>query len=163
MNYFLGIEVSRVTTGVILTQKKFTKKLLTECELDVSKVAKTPLPVSLKLRADDSPPFHDPALYRCLVGKLNFLTHTRPDLCYAVQTLSQYLHNPRMAHFKALHHLLRYVAYTAGQGIMIQSASNLILQGYSDSDWATCPDTRRSVTSFVMLLGQSPISWKSKK
>ncbi|XP_021734172.1 uncharacterized protein LOC110700899 [Chenopodium quinoa] len=113
LNYFLGIEVSRLATGVVLTQRKFTRELLADCELDVSRVAKTPLPVSMKLSSDDSAPYSDPAKYRCLVGKLNFLTYTRPDLCYAVQTLSQYLHNPTVSHFKALHHLLRYVAYTA--------------------------------------------------
>ncbi|XP_021852688.2 uncharacterized mitochondrial protein AtMg00810-like [Spinacia oleracea] len=163
LNYFLGIEISKTHNGVVLTQSKFTRELLADCAMDVSKPAKTPLPAKLKLTSLEDEPFTDPNQFRCLVGKLNFLTHTRPDLSFAVQTLSQSMQSPKLSHQKALHHLLRYVAHTAGQGISIQPSSSLTLQAYCDSDWAACPDTRRSVTGYVMLLGNSPISWKSKK
>ncbi|XP_056692131.1 uncharacterized mitochondrial protein AtMg00810-like [Spinacia oleracea] len=163
LSYFLGIEISRVENGVFLTQSKFTRELLADCGLDVSKPAKTPLPVKLKLTNSSDEPYTDPTQYRCLVGKLNFLTHTRPDLSFAVQTLSQFMQSPKLSHFNALTHLLRYVAHSIGQGIYIQSSSQLVLRAYCDSDWAACPDTRRSVTGYVMLLGTSPISWKSKK
>uniref|UniRef100_A0A803LN80 Copia protein n=1 Tax=Chenopodium quinoa TaxID=63459 RepID=A0A803LN80_CHEQI len=63
----------------------------------------------------------------------------------------------------ALHHVLRFVAGTVGQGILLHASTQLTLQGYSDSDWASCPNTRRSITGFLMLFGSSPISWKSKK
>ena len=163
LSYFLGIEVSRVATGIILTQRKFTKELLESCEMDVSKSAKTPLPVNLRLLVNEGEFYHDPAQYRCLVGKLNFLTHTRPDISFGVQTLSQFLQSPRIQHVKALSHMLRYLAGSIGQGILLQSSDELSLQGFSDSDWASCPNTRRSVTGYIMLLGKSPISWKSKK
>ncbi|XP_048503120.1 uncharacterized mitochondrial protein AtMg00810-like [Beta vulgaris subsp. vulgaris] len=163
LSFFLGIEVSRLSSRIILSQRKFTKELLSYCSLDLSKTAKIPLPLNLKLLAEDGDFYHDPSQYRCLVGKLNFLTHTRPDLSFAVQTLSQFLHAPKTHHFQALHHLLRYVASTADQGIMLQASTQLTLQGYSDSDWAACPNTRKSVTGYVMLLGNSPIYWKSKK
>ncbi|XP_019106129.1 uncharacterized mitochondrial protein AtMg00810-like [Beta vulgaris subsp. vulgaris] len=163
LSYFLGLEVTRLSNGIILSQRKFTKELLAECELDTSKPAKTPLPLNLQLLADSGDFYADPSHYRCLVGKLNFLTHTRPDISYGVQTLSQFLQAPRTPHLKALHHLLRYVAGSVGQGILLQASPQLTLQGYSDSDWGACPNTRRSVTGYLMLLGKSPISWKSKK
>lgn len=146
-----------------MTQKKFTKELLQECNMDLSQIAKTPLHVHLKLAADTGEFFSDPVLYRSLVGKLNFLTHTRPDLSYVVQTLSQYMHQPRLQHYTALHHVMRYPAGTIGQGILLSATPQLTLKAYSDSDWASCPDTRRSVIGYVMLLGSSPVSWKSKK
>lgn len=102
-------------------------------------------------------------MYRCLVGKLNFLTNTRPDLAFTVQHLSQFLQQPREAHYKALMHVLRYVASTMGQGILLKGNEHLTLQAYSDSDWGACLTTRRSISGYVMLLGNSPISWKSKK
>lgn len=94
--------------------------------------------------------FDNPTFYRSLVGKLNFLTHTRPDLSYSVQALSQHMQRPTLAHFDALKHTLGYVSATVGQGILLSASPQLTLQAYSDSDWGACPDTRRS------------ISWKSK-
>lgn len=143
-----------------MTQKKFSKELLLTSGLDLTKLAKTPMPSNLKLIADSGEYYSDPALYRSLVGKLNFLTHTRPDLSYDVRTLSQYMHQPRIQHFEALTHVLRYLAGTVGQGILLFATHQLTLRAYSDSDWASCPNTRRSVTGYVMLLGSSLVSWK---
>ncbi|XP_056688834.1 uncharacterized mitochondrial protein AtMg00810-like [Spinacia oleracea] len=163
MSYFLGIEVGYLPDGVVLTQKKFTKSLLADCGFDLTKFAVTPLPINTKLLAEEGSLYDKPELYRTLVGKLNFLTHTRPDLSFAVQLLSQFMHQPRDSHVAALTHVLRYVSHTAGQGILLQAADSLTLQAFSDSDWAACPNTRKSVTGYVLLFGNSPVSWKSKK
>lgn len=82
--------------GMVLSQKKFTHELLTACPYNLSRVTSTPLPTGVKLLSDSGDLYDDPALYRCLVGKLNFLTHTRLDLAFAVQTLSQFMHAPRV-------------------------------------------------------------------
>ena len=92
----------------------------------------TPLPINLKLLAEECDLFHDPTLYRKIIGKLNFLTHTRPDLSYTVQTLSQFMQNPRVPHWKALQHTLSYIYTTCGQGIVLQGASKLVLQAFTD-------------------------------
>lgn len=84
LSYFLGIEVSYLSTGIFLSQKKFTHELLSDCEFDLSKKVSTPLPLNTKLTASDGDLISKPELYRSLVGKLNFLTNTRPDLAYAV-------------------------------------------------------------------------------
>ncbi|XP_021837610.2 uncharacterized mitochondrial protein AtMg00810-like [Spinacia oleracea] len=162
LNFFLGIEVSHTNEGYILTQKKYTKELLQDCELDISKPVVTPFPLNLKLTTEGTP-YHNAELYRCYVGKLNFLTHTRPDISFAVQCLSQFMHSPTLQHIEALTHTLRYIHSTSGQGILLRATEQLTLQAFSDSDWAACPTTRRSVTGYVLLLGNSPISWKSKK
>ena len=98
-----------------------------------------------------------------MVGKLNFLNNTRPDLCFTVQTLSQFLQHPRTSHLQALLHTLAYIQGTSTQGILLSGADHLRLQAFSDSDWAACPSSRRSVTGYLLLLGSSPLSWKSKK
>nr|XP_016507955.1 PREDICTED: uncharacterized mitochondrial protein AtMg00810-like [Nicotiana tabacum] len=101
LNYFLGIKVSYSFYGLLLHQKKFIRDLLHayDCEL-VSPVV-SPLDLSTKLKADYSDLLPSPESYRSLVGKLNFLTHTRPDLCFAVQHLSQFLQTPRFPHMRA--------------------------------------------------------------
>lgn len=77
--------------------------------------------------------------------------------------LSQFMQNPRTSYMEALQHILKYVSATVGQGILLRRSSQLSLHAYSDSDWATCPMTRRSLTGYLILFGCSPISWKSKK
>lgn len=163
LSFFLGLEISYLPTGIALTEKKFTRELLEESGLTSFKSVVTPLPVNLKLQADLGDLLPDPSLYRSLVGKLNFLTNTRPDLAFTVQNLSQFMHSPRSSHMEALNHTLRYVAHTEGQGILLKATDQLTLQVFSDSDWASCPDSRRSITGYVLQLGSSPISWKSKK
>lgn len=156
LSFFLGLEVQHVNKGIILHQRKFSG--LTKFQKVV-----TPLPLGAKLLDDSSSPFSDPTKYRSLVGKLNYLTNTRPDLSFTVQSLSQHMQAPSNAHYDALIHTLHYVHSTAGQGILLQASDKLSLQDFSDSDWASCPNTRRSITGYLLLLGGSPISWKSKK
>ena len=73
------------------------------------------------------------------------------------------MQNPTSAHMAALEHLLKCISGTSGQGILLRGIDSLQLTAYSDSDWASCPMSRRSVTGYVVLLNNSPISWKSKK
>ncbi|WOG86546.1 hypothetical protein DCAR_0205758 [Daucus carota subsp. sativus] len=73
------------------------------------------------------------------------------------------MHAPRTSHWSALQHTLRYLAGTATQGILLKASDKLKLQAFSDADWASCVDTRRSVTGYILLFGNSPITWKSKK
>lgn len=163
LHFFLGIEVSHLPTGIALTQTKFAKELLRDSGVSTFKSVVTPLPLNIKLHHDSSPPFSNPTLYRSLVGKLNFLTHTRPDLSYSVQALSQFMQTPSQNHYSALLHTLNYVSSTIDQGILLKATDRITLQAFSDSDWASCLDTRRSVTGYLLLLGHSPVSWKSKK
>ena len=73
------------------------------------------------------------------------------------------MHAPKDTHLAALHHIIRYLARTIYQGILLRATDQLTLQAFSDADWASCIDSRRSVTGYVLLLGQSPVTWKSKK
>ena len=163
LHYFLGLEVSYVPEGVILSQRKFASDLIKESGFVPTKKVATPLPVHLKLQASYSPLYNNPTHFRSLVGKLNYLTHTRPDVSYAVQSLSQYMQNLTEEHHSALLQAINYVAHTLSQGILIQGSDTLHLHAYSDSDWGACIDTRRSVTGYVLLFGNSPISWRSNK
>ena len=119
--------------------------------------------MNLKLSAHEGKLLDNPTPYRSIVGKLNFLTHTRPDLSYAVQALSQFMQQLRDSHWTALRHTLNYVHSTCGEGIIMDGSNKLTLQAFSDSDWGTCVDSRRSVTGYIIMLGKSPITWRSKK
>lgn len=96
--------------------------------------------------------------YRRLIGRLLYLQISRPDICFPVHKLSQYVAKPCVDHMKVAHHLLRYLKGTAGQGILLKASNNFQLKAFVDSDWGSCPDSRKSVTGFYIFLGDSVVS-----
>lgn len=107
--------------------------------------------------------FEDVTAYQRLVGKLLYLKVTRPDICFGVQVLSQFMQHPKNSHWEAALRIVKYIKRSPGLGIFLKRGSITELHAYCDSDWASCPNTRRSVTGYVVKLGDSLISWKSKK
>ncbi|XP_061338519.1 uncharacterized mitochondrial protein AtMg00810-like [Gastrolobium bilobum] len=137
--------------------------ILNECGLLGCKPAAFPIDQNHQLALANGPAFEDPTRYRRIVGRLVYLTITRPELSYAVRTLSQFLQHPLQEHYDAALRVLRYIKGNPGQGLLLRSNCDLLLRAYCDSDWASCPITRRSITGYFVTLGDSPISWKSKK
>ncbi|XP_070032876.1 uncharacterized mitochondrial protein AtMg00240-like [Nicotiana tomentosiformis] len=134
-------------------------------EFDVSHLpcVTSPLDPCSKLQAENGPLMDNPTIYRHLVGKLNYLINTRPNLSFAVLTLSQYMQCPCLSHFFAALRVLKYLSVDPGQGIFLSAKPYFSLLAFCDADWASCKDTCRSVSGFFITLGGSPISWKSKK
>ncbi|XP_019267501.1 PREDICTED: uncharacterized protein LOC109244809 [Nicotiana attenuata] len=163
VHYFLGLEVSLVEGGYVVHQHKYTKDILSEFHYQDAKPVTTPPDPQNKLHIDSGDPISDPSIYRLLIGKLNFLQHTRPDISFSVQHLSQFLVSPKVPHMLVALHVLRYLANDPAQGILLSSSSNFTLNANSDSDCVACPISRRPITGYYILLGDSPVSWKSKK
>lgn len=122
-----------------------------------------PIEQNLKLITDEKDPKVDAGSYRRLIGRLLYLQATRPDIAYSVNTLSQFVSDPRQSHMDAVMRILRYLKATPGQGILLAKEGGTNLVAYSDSDWLGCPLSRRSRTGYIILLGGAPISWKTKK
>ncbi|KAL8103894.1 hypothetical protein AgCh_028188 [Apium graveolens] len=122
-----------------------------------------PLDAHIKLTPDLGDPLPNPLVYQRLLGQLIYLTITRPDNCFSVQLMSQYTNKPTTVRLQAVYRLLRYLTGSTSQGILLASNSAAKLTAYCDSDWASCPVSRRSTTGYCIFLGSSPISWKSKK
>lgn len=163
LKYFLGIEFARSSSGLFLSQRKFAMDILSECGLLGCKPADFPMDPNHKLALADGPAYEDPTRYRRLVGRLVYLTITRPELSYAVHTLYQFLQRPLQEHYDSVLRVLRYIKGNPGQGLLLSSTCDLQLRAYCDSDWASCPITRRSITGYFITLGKSPVLWKSKK
>ena len=163
LKYFLGIEVARGPNGMFLCQRKYALEIIDECGLLGAKPVDFPIPENHKLALACGPPLKDAARYRRLVGRLIYLSITRPDLTYAVHVLSQFMHFPKLDHMNAALRVVRYLKGTVGEGIFLSSTCNLQLYGYCDSDWGTCPLSRRSLSAYFIQLGSSPISWRTKK
>jgi hypothetical protein len=119
--------------------------------------------VNLKLHQAGGDSLSDPSMYWQLVGSLNYLTITRPDISFVVQQVSQFMQAPCQTHLAAVHRLLRYLKGTSGRGLFFPSGNSLQLEDFSDANWASCTDTHRSITGWCMFFGDALISWKSKK
>ncbi|KAL0355010.1 UNVERIFIED_CONTAM: Retrovirus-related Pol polyprotein from transposon RE1 [Sesamum radiatum] len=161
--YFLGLQIARSSKGTSLNQAKYIQDLILDSGLSAAKAASTPLPQNLKLSAMGGAALSDPEPYRRLVGRLLYLGFTRPDISYSVQQLSQFLQKPCSDHWNAALHVVRYLKGTASTGIFFPASNSFQLQAYCDADWASCLDSRKSVTGFCVFLGDALISWKTKK
>lgn len=163
INYFLGIEAQVDPKFIKLTQTKYIKDLLNRTNLSTCKPCPTPSCPNLKLSLNDSPPFSDPSLYRSVVGALQYLTLTRPDIAYYVNKLSQYLQKPTQNHWKFCKRILRYLNGTLYFGLSFFSVSNFRLNGFADADYAINLDDRRSTSGYCIKLGSNLITWSSRK
>ena len=105
----------------------------------------------------------DPTLYRQLIGSLMYLVNTRPDICYAVNTLSQFMVEPRRAHWAAAKHVLRYLQGTIELGLKYTCTNDIRLSGFTNADWAGSLVDRKSTSGYCFNIGLGMTSWCSKK
>lgn len=160
---FLGLEIVRSSAGIILCQCKYILDLLTETCLLGCKPSSIPMDPSIKVSSEDGDLLDNAEMYRRLVGKLLYLTFTRPDITFAVHKLCQLTASPRAPHLHAAYKVLHYLKGTVGQGVFYSSSSDLKLSAFADADWGSCGDTRRSVSRLCMFVGNALIVWKSNK
>jgi hypothetical protein len=99
-----------------------------------------------KLLKDEGELFEDPGRYHHLVGKLNCLTITRPDILYAISVVSQFLEAPRISHWEAVTRIIQYLKRQLGLGILYRSNGDHRVKDFIDADWAGSLSDRRSTT-----------------
>jgi hypothetical protein len=123
----------------------------------------TPMEMKLNLLVDTSSELIDATLYRKIIGSLMYLTNTEPDICFSMNTFSQFLVEPRHFHLVAAKHVMRYLKGTLDCGISYDGDHDFRLSGYTDSDWAESVSDRKSTSGFCFSLGSTMISWQSRK
>ncbi|XP_070054796.1 uncharacterized protein [Nicotiana tomentosiformis] len=162
VHYFLDLEISLLPQGYVMSQHKYTSDLLFEFHCQYFSHVMTPLDPSVKLVLDMGEPVSDPSFYRRLIGKLNFLQHTRPDISFSVQHLSQFLQKPQVPHMLAALHVFRYLLNDPAQGVLLSSSSDLSLTAYSDSDWLHVPCLANLSLAITLLLVEPHFLEKQK-
>lgn len=165
MKYFLGLEISRSSHGIYLHQRKYCLDIITDTGLLASKPSTIPMEQNHNLQNSTSSELSSKhiSIYRRLVGRLIYLTISRPELSYPVHILAQFIAKPKHDHLQAAYRVVRYLKNAPGQGILFPATNSLTLRAFSDADWGGCKLTRSSLTGYCVTLGSTLISWKCKK
>ncbi|XP_072066210.1 uncharacterized mitochondrial protein AtMg00810-like [Arachis hypogaea] len=162
LKYFLGMEVASSSKGIHLCQHKYALDILEDFGFLERKPTSTPMDYTSasKLSRGSDNALEDRALYRQLVGKLLYLTNTRPDLAYAMGIISQFIDCPTDVHLQAAHRVLWYLKGSPSVGLFFLPANDLKLTGFLD--WATCADSRKFITAIVSTLESHSLDEKTR-
>jgi hypothetical protein len=168
--HILGIKISKPSpNSLLLSQETYTRSIIDHYNMTDCTVARTPMLPNSRLKKSSNSD-HQSFLrlninYRKALGLLNYLTvSTRPEIAFTVSQLSQHLERPGITHWKAVTHLLRYLARTPTYGILLDGSGDLSnVQVFTDANFANCTDDRRSYSGYITTLGGNLPSWRSKK
>ncbi|KAK3013501.1 hypothetical protein RJ639_010094 [Escallonia herrerae] len=163
LKYFLGMEVARSNKGISISQRKYTLDLLKETGMLGCKPVDTPMDPICKLgRKEGSAPV-DKGRYQRLVGRLIYLSHTRPDIGFSISVVSQFMNNPTEEHLEAVYKILRYLKMTTGKGLFFKKGYRKNIDIYCDADWAGSITDRRSTSGYCTYVWGNLVTWRSKK
>jgi hypothetical protein len=162
-HYFLGIEIVPFKNGLFLNQHRYMRDLLEKFNMATAKPTTTPLCSTTPLILNDGSAAADAKQFRSIVGALQYVTLTRPDLSFSINKLSQFMHQPTATHLQQLKRTLRYLKNTLNHGLQLIKPQHLKLAAFSDADWGGNLDDRTSTSAYIIYLGGNPISWMSKR
>ena len=146
-----------------MSQRKYVLDILKEKGMLDCKPVDTPMDPNVKLIPRQGEPLRDPGRYRQLVGRLNYLTITQPNISFPVSVVSHFLQSPYNSHWDIVICIPRYIKGTPGQGVLYENRGHTQVIGYCDANWASSPIDRRSTSGYCVFIEGNLISWKSKK
>ena len=164
LSSYLGIEVKQGKKFIFLSQTSYAQRLLEHANLGECNAVATPLEARVKFTHEEGGSRVNSTLYRSLIGSLQYLTHTRPDLLFFVGLLSRFMEKPTQEHYNGIKRILRYVKGTEGYGLLYKKGDiKGELIGFSDSDFASDCHDRKSTSGYLFLFGGMAVSWLSQK
>ncbi|MCH82973.1 copia-type pol polyprotein [Trifolium medium] len=163
LRYFLGLQIHQSKEGIFINQSKYCKELLKKFGMQNAKEISTPMSTSCYLDKDEGGKSVDESKYRGMIGSLLYLTASRPDIMFSVCMCARFQANPKESHLSAVKRIMRYLIGTQKMGLWYPKGTDCTLVGYSDSDFAGCKMDRKSTSGTCHLLGNSLVSWHSKK
>ena len=163
LTHFLGLQIRRQDSGIFLSQSKYAKNLVKKFGLEFTSSVRTPVSLNVKLTVNLLGKSVDPSLYRRMIGSLLYLTASRPNISYSVRVCARYQANPKESHMTTLKRIIKYVKTTIDFSVWYSKDTNDVLAGYFDTDWAGNADDRKSTLGGCFYVGNSLVSWMSKK
>lgn len=155
--------MARSKAGISMCQRKYVLDLLAETGMLNCKPVETPIEMNHRLAIvlDQIPT--DKERYQKLVGKLIYLSHTRPDIAYVVSVVSRFMHAPSKKHMEAVYRILRYLKSSPGKGLFFGKNKDHQVCGYSDADWAGDRSNEKSTSGYFTFVMGNLVTWRSKK
>ncbi|XP_021801415.1 uncharacterized protein LOC110745602 [Prunus avium] len=163
LKYFLGIEVAQSQQGIFLSQRKYVLDLLTDTGMLDCKPVDTPTVQNHHLGEYPDQVSTNKEIYQRLVGRLIYLSHTRPNIAYAVSVVSEFMHSLREDHMNAVLRILRYLKSVPRKGLMFSKHGHLDIDGYTDADWTGSITDRKSTSYYFTFVGGNLVTLRSKK
>jgi len=154
---FLSIEFHHHSNGMFLSQQAYAKSILQRAGMTDCKSYSTPSTIKKLSLTDKDPPIGDKALYQSIVGGLQYLTITRPDISFAINWVCQHMHDPKASHYQVVKRIIPYIQGTIPYGLQYTKGS-LSLQGFTDGDWASDIVDRRPTSGYCVFIGNNPIA-----
>ena len=151
---------------MLMTRSKYVRDLLDKTQMAEAHSISSPMVSNCKLSRHDADLFHDPTLYRSVVGALQYATLTRPEISFVINKVSQFMASHLDSNWAVVKRILRYLKGTLSHGLLLQPASMmkpLALYAFCDADWASDVDDRLSTSGDAIFLGSNLISWWSLK
>jgi hypothetical protein len=163
MNYFLGLQIKQLPTGIFISQGKYIKDMLKKFDMTSCSSISTPMAPRTNIDADKSGKPFDQKRYRSMIGSLLYLTASRPDIMFATCMCARYQAAPTDLHCQAVKRIFRYLKGTPNLGLWYPRDTGFNLTAYSDADHAGCKLDRKSTSGTLQFLGDKIVSWSSKK
>lgn len=163
LKYFLGMEFARSKEGIFLNHRKYILDLLAETGMTGCKAVKTPMDPSMKLKSVSKDEIIDRECYQRLTRRLIYLSHTRPDITFAVSVISPFMHAPGATHFEDIFRILRYLKGTPGMGLIFRNIGNIQIEAYTDADLTDNINDRKSTSGHCTFVGGNLVTWRRKK
>jgi hypothetical protein len=157
IHYFLGIEVQSTSIGMMLRQHKYTLDILTWASMTSCKPFDTPISTSKVIVLLDFL-FSDPTCFCQIISALQYLIFTRPDICYIVNKVCQFMHAPINSHWATIKCILCYLHGTISYSLHITRSSSFALHGFTNADWACSIDDHKFTGGYLVFFGHTPIS-----
>lgn len=165
LHYILGIQVKKQKDGILMSQEGYVTDILKRVNMATCKPVTTPLSICEKLSVHEGELLgpQDATRYKSIVGALQYLTLTRPDISFSANKVCQFLHSPMLLYWSPVKRIIRYLHGTITVGLKIGISMSILVSGFADADWAGYPDDRRSTGGFAVFLGSNLISWSARK
>jgi hypothetical protein len=163
LTLFLKFQIKQVKEGTFISQTKCTRYILKKFDMDKVKSIKTSMGTNGYLDLDLGGTSIDQKVYRSMIGSLLYLCASRPDIMLSVCMCAIFQAAPKDCHLRTIKRIIRYLVLTPNLGLWYPKGSHFELFGYSDADYVGCKVDNKSTSGTCQFLGQSLVSWSSKK